>query len=72
MHGLMLPSGNDAALCLAEYFGGLLKKDAHQQEEIIRKEEDERRKLERDTRERLEQKKDAEEGNQPNSGPDSI
>ena len=27
LHGLMLPSGNDAAHCLAEYFGGILKKD---------------------------------------------
>jgi hypothetical protein len=28
LHGLMLPSGNDAAITLAEYFGGvLLKKD---------------------------------------------
>ena len=27
LHGLMLPSGNDAAHTLAEYFGGLLKKD---------------------------------------------
>lgn len=26
LYGLMLPSGNDAAHCLAEYFGGLLKK----------------------------------------------
>ena len=28
----MLPSGNDAAHCLAEYFGGLLKKDAEEKE----------------------------------------
>lgn len=39
----MLPSGNDAAFALAEYFGDLLKKDAHEQEEIMRKEEEERR-----------------------------
>ena len=25
LHGLMLPSGNDSAHCLAEYFGGILK-----------------------------------------------
>eukprot|EP00356_Strombidium_inclinatum_P011614 CAMPEP_0170483806 /NCGR_PEP_ID=MMETSP0208-20121228/3415_1 /TAXON_ID=197538 /ORGANISM="Strombidium inclinatum, Strain S3" /LENGTH=74 /DNA_ID=CAMNT_0010756975 /DNA_START=1735 /DNA_END=1959 /DNA_ORIENTATION=- len=25
LYGLMLPSGNDAAHCLAEYFGGRLK-----------------------------------------------
>ncbi len=24
MHGLMLPSGNDSALCLAEHFGAYL------------------------------------------------
>jgi D-alanyl-D-alanine carboxypeptidase len=29
----MLPSGNDAAHCLAEYFGGLLKKEAHEIED---------------------------------------
>jgi D-alanyl-D-alanine carboxypeptidase len=38
----MLPSGNDAAHCLAEYFGGLLKKEAHQIEEKEKKEEQER------------------------------
>ena len=35
----MLPSGNDAAHLLAEYFGGLLKKDAEEREEKERKEE---------------------------------
>jgi len=25
LHGLMLPSGNDAALLIAEYFGNILK-----------------------------------------------
>ena len=39
LHGLMLPSGNDAAHLLAEYFGGLLKKDAEEREEKERKEE---------------------------------
>jgi D-alanyl-D-alanine carboxypeptidase len=29
----MLPSGNDAAICFAEYFGGLLKKEAEEIEE---------------------------------------
>jgi D-alanyl-D-alanine carboxypeptidase (penicillin-binding protein 5/6) len=38
LHGLMLPSGNDAAHCLAEYFGGLLKKEAQEIEEKERKE----------------------------------
>jgi D-alanyl-D-alanine carboxypeptidase (penicillin-binding protein 5/6) len=27
LYGLMLPSGNDAAHCLGEYFGELLKKE---------------------------------------------
>ena len=27
LHGLMLPSGNDAAHLLAEYFGAILKKE---------------------------------------------
>lgn len=42
----MLPSGNDAAHCLAEYFGGLLKKNAEELEEKIKAEEKERQKLE--------------------------
>lgn len=29
----MLPSGNDSAHCLAEYFGGILKQQAEEQEE---------------------------------------
>lgn len=33
----MLPSGNDAAHCLAEYFGTLLKQEAHDIEEKERK-----------------------------------
>jgi D-alanyl-D-alanine carboxypeptidase len=36
----MLPSGNDAAHCLAEYFGGMLKKEAHDIEEKERKDRD--------------------------------
>ena len=44
MYGLMLPSGNDAAFTLAEYFGGLLQKAAQEEEEQIRKEEDQKRK----------------------------
>lgn len=31
LYGLMLPSGNDAAHCLGEYFGGLLKKEQEEQ-----------------------------------------
>ena len=38
----MLPSGNDAAHSLAEYFGALLKKDKDEQEEKRIKEEKER------------------------------
>jgi D-alanyl-D-alanine carboxypeptidase len=38
----MLPSGNDAAHCLAEYFGGLLKKEAHEIEDKEKKEEEKR------------------------------
>lgn len=33
----MLPSGNDSAHCLAEYFGGILKQQAEEQEEQERK-----------------------------------
>jgi D-alanyl-D-alanine carboxypeptidase len=36
----MLPSGNDAAHCLAEYFGGMLKKEAQDIEEKERKDRD--------------------------------
>jgi D-alanyl-D-alanine carboxypeptidase len=39
MHGLMLPSGNDAAHCLAEFFGGLLQKEAKEIEDREKKEE---------------------------------
>jgi len=39
MHGLMLPSGNDAAICFAEYFGNLLQKEAEEIEEKILQEE---------------------------------
>lgn len=35
LFGLMLPSGNDAAFTLAEYFGNLLKKAAHEEEQKI-------------------------------------
>jgi len=38
----MLPSGNDAAHCLAEYFGAMLKKEAEDIEERERREEKER------------------------------
>lgn len=38
----MLPSGNDSAHQLAEYFGGLLKKEAEQIEEKEQKEQEER------------------------------
>ena len=39
LYGLMLPSGNDSAHQLAEYFGGILKKESEEQEEKDRKEE---------------------------------
>ncbi len=39
-HGLMLPSGNDASIVFAEYFGGLLKKEAEEIEERIENELD--------------------------------
>lgn len=48
LYGLMLPSGNDAAHCLAEYFGAILKKDAEEREEKDKKEEAERQKVEED------------------------
>jgi hypothetical protein len=38
----MLPSGNDSAHCLAEYFGSLLKKEKDEQEEKRLKEEKDR------------------------------
>ena len=38
----MLPSGNDAAHQLAEYFGGILKKNIEEHEEKLRTEEKER------------------------------
>lgn len=49
----MLPSGNDAAHCLAEYFGRLLKKEAQEIEEKERKDKERQKKEEA---ERLEQK----------------
>ena len=42
----MLPSGNDAAHALAEFFGGLLKKESDENEIKLRKEEAERAKRE--------------------------
>ena len=42
LYGLMLPSGNDAAHQLAEYFGAILKKHVDESEEKIRTEEKER------------------------------
>jgi D-alanyl-D-alanine carboxypeptidase len=30
MYGMMLPSGNDAAFALAEFFGAMLKKRKYQ------------------------------------------
>lgn len=33
MHGLMLPSGNDAAIALAEYFGELLLSEKQENQE---------------------------------------
>jgi len=46
LHGLMLPSGNDAAHALAEFFGGILKKESEETELQLRKEELEKAKLE--------------------------
>jgi len=34
LYGLMLPSGNDAAHMLAEYFGGILKNDFEEKEKL--------------------------------------
>jgi len=51
----MLPSGNDAAHALAEYFGGLLKKEAHEIEEKEKKEREKQLKVEA---EKNDQKKD--------------
>jgi len=42
----MLPSGNDAAHALAEFFGGILKKESEETELQLRKEELEKAKLE--------------------------
>ena len=42
----MLPSGNDAAHCLAEYFGGILKKESEDREAEFKKEEAEQKKKE--------------------------
>ena len=38
LYGLMLPSGNDAGHQLAEFFGGLLQKDAEEREKKYRTE----------------------------------
>lgn len=46
LRGLMLPSGNDAAHALAEYFGGILKKECEDREAEYRKEEAEAKKKE--------------------------
>ena len=42
----MLPSGNDAAHALAEFFGGILKKESDENEMKLRKEEADKLKLE--------------------------
>lgn len=42
----MLPSGNDAAHALAEFFGGILKRESEENELQLRKEEQEKAKLE--------------------------
>ena len=39
LYGLMLPSGNDAAHCLAEYFGGKLKAIVEEKEKKEKAEE---------------------------------
>ena len=36
LYGLMLPSGNDAAHQLAEYFGDLLKKESEEKEKQLK------------------------------------
>ena len=36
LYGLMLPSGNDAAHQLAEFFGGYLMKDAEEREKKMK------------------------------------
>jgi hypothetical protein len=38
----MLPSGNDAAHALAEYFGAILKKESEEREIRLKKEDEER------------------------------
>jgi hypothetical protein len=53
----MLPSGNDAALCLAEYFGGLLKKEAHDIEDKERKEREKQIKEEQEKNEQKDKEK---------------
>lgn len=50
LHGLMLPSGNDAAHALAEYFGAILKKESDEREAKAKKEDDERIKKEEERR----------------------
>ena len=40
----MLPSGNDAAHALAEYFGAILKKESDERELKLKKEDEERAK----------------------------
>jgi hypothetical protein len=42
----MLPSGNDAAHALAEYFGAILKKESEERELRLKKEDEERAKKE--------------------------
>jgi hypothetical protein len=61
----MLPSGNDAAHCLAEYFGGILKKEY----DLREKEEMDKRKLEEEkaAAEALETPEDGEKANLSNS-----
>ena len=46
LYGLLLPSGNDAGHQLAEYFGGLLMKDAEEREKKYRQELEAKQKAE--------------------------
>ncbi len=50
LYGLMLPSGNDAAHTLAEYFGAKLKVTKDENEEKRLKEEKEKHREEEDKR----------------------
>jgi D-alanyl-D-alanine carboxypeptidase len=65
LYGLLLPSGNDAAHCLAEYFGGLLKKDAEEQEAKTAK-------LEREAREARFSEEEARQEQKKEEGMESI